>query len=124
MNGLDRRIAELKGMKDPAKLEGLEVVALLGGDYSWTTFDSKALELVDELAGEKNYMLAGVLFTLAYFKSHHRLNRGWFWAARFSIEGLDGIRIIGDGEAPTRPEAICRAYIAAREFMAKQAGKG
>jgi hypothetical protein len=117
VNDLDRKIAGLKGMKDPDKLEGLEVVALIGGDYSWSTSDSKALELVDELLAEFNHEWEIMIRKIP-------CSRVW-WVAISDKENTFW-RHKGhsfEAEASTRPEAICRAYIAAREWMEKQ-GKG
>jgi hypothetical protein len=135
VNDLDRKIAELKGYVDIIEsldaichctnvpvlagrpvgkvARGLRVDAHYQIGGPWSTSDSKALELVDELQGRMSFLLccspSGIL-----------------WCARFSpvITGMDALNPpkspVFDGDAPTRPEAICRAYIAAREWMAKK----
>lgn len=102
-----------------ARISDPTAIKIMIGD-PWTSSDAKAFELVDELAGEKNVRMAQVLFQLHYYKSHYRLDQTWKWAAQFSVNGMEGIRVLGDGESRTRPEAICRAYIAAMEWFKKQ----
>jgi hypothetical protein len=70
----------------------------------WSTSDSKALELVDEIP-------APTVFKL------ERSSLPDTWYAYFAFPGRNAV-----GFASTRPEAICRAYIAAREWMATKAG--
>ena len=137
MTDLDRQIAEIKGWRPvtPADLEkmaslkawfpqdhvigckdrddgGLDFGTYKDSDPTWSTSDSKALELVDE------YPEAG--FSLHRFGSTSGEYRPW--AARFTFRrpGQPDWNI--QGEAPTRPEAICRAYLAAMTWM-KERGK-
>jgi hypothetical protein len=118
LNDLDRKIAELKGwveftqaatglrywgIHQPAPYGGVEVKATFE-DAAWSTSDSKALELVDEeMAGGAHISIVGDPHT-----------------GEWEVE-IGTLRHTGTGA--TRPEAICRAYIAAREWMEKQ-GKG
>jgi hypothetical protein len=109
MNDLDRRIAEAKGRRIDM-LGGIETT--MPGIYelgpTWSTSDTKAFELVDEI------------------DHHFALERGlssdteaweWEWRAGFML-GAE-IRMHA---APTRPEAICRAYLAAMEWMKGRKG--
>lgn len=114
MTDLDRKIAELKGWApskeriNKAAENGVAVTAFMPLDgWAWSTSDSKALELVDELKARGLYF---TLFDLA----------DGTWNAQFDPDD-DPIRPDAEGSAPTRPEAICRAYIAARERMAARA---
>jgi hypothetical protein len=133
MNELDKRIAELKGfwwdlsegvvwITPPVPVNQHGIVdggrrCLSIGDFCYSTDDAKALELVDELAP----VTAGSPewgFMCGCF--------GKEWNATFyrSVRTKPHGEIIVhpdhqfEGDAPTRPEAICRAYIAAREWMA------
>lgn len=100
---LDRRIAELKGMKDPDSLEGLEIVELFGGTYSWSISDEKAFELVDELDTK-------------CFIERFGQKGNWLWSCTFTYHSIF-MGPVFRREGKTRPEAICRAYIAAMEGM-------
>ena len=123
MKGLDRKIAELKGWRHvPAGTEtvmrgsratlaeGYVERLDMGGEWyhagfncNWSGSDSKALELVDDLD------------TQCFIERFGQPN--WKWAAVFIYRtpGLPGPTFRAEGT--TRPEAICRAYIAAREFL-------
>ena len=105
MNPLDRQIAEAKGLK----------IDLLGGISTdrpgvytlgalWSESDAKALELVDELAAK------GFRFSLRTAE----VGRGWI-VYFHNAQAFDAL----DGGGYTRPEAICRAYLAAMEWMKK-----
>lgn len=123
MNGLDKRIAELKGWRIVPLQQYIEMTgrepSLPQNEYvirdvaprainvldahDWSTSDAKAFELVDEI------------------DHHFALERGlssdteaweWEWRAGFMLGAEIRMHV-----APTRPEAICRAYIAAREWM-------
>lgn len=133
MNDLDRKIAELKGWEYvPASgpifpggkmrlSEGYgEVVPgheekwfHLASECNWSTSDSKALELVDEMT-IRDEICGFELFLLATVPKR-------IWKAQFHVHG-DPRQI--PAVAESRPEAICRAYIACREWMAKEGGKG
>lgn len=110
---LTDQIARMKGMKLPGDLEGLEVVALIGGEYSWTRDDAKALDLADELTD------AGFEVGIASWNPgdgrRHRVrvsgHAGTPDAFEFTVEGS------------SRPEAICKAWLAAREWMATKGGR-
>jgi hypothetical protein len=107
MNELDKKIAELKGYYNPAEVNefecascGYEILSIRSGDYKmingqWSTSDAKAFELVDELGME--------------FKIEGKQSR---WSAVFDVYGQHH-----QETSQTRPEAICRAYIAAVEWM-------
>jgi hypothetical protein len=112
MTDLDRKIAELKGWEvigtahpdlhghpDPLSVPAAGLMGKKDGEVRalafWSTSDAKALELVDEL---------GMQFRLEGNPGH--------WSAVFDVYGQHHI----DG-GTTRPEAICRAYIAAREWL-------
>jgi hypothetical protein len=71
----------------------------LAPDCCWSTDDAKALELVDEVRGKLEFVL----------KTH---GGGWF-AYFLHLPSCQTM----DGEAPTRPEAISRAYLAAMAWM-------
>ncbi len=127
MNDLDRRIAESKGWEFDAK-EGIvwttphvprnEHGIVDGGregfdpgDCCWSTSDAMAFELVDEIMAADPKVC---------FNLDHHYGGLSPWSARFRIGfGIVGRDFTGapcDGQ--TRPEAICRAYLAAREWMA------
>jgi hypothetical protein len=124
MNDLDRKIAELKGWE--VSLDGMLIEAhgakpqdfLNWGDGAglWSTSDSKALELVDEVQAAE----PGSTFNL--FGGLGKYDRLPVWVAHFTF--WSGTVNTKEGRAATRPEAICRAYIAAREWMAAQGGAG
>jgi hypothetical protein len=137
LNDLDRKIAWLKGWEVIgtfnesqwpevdffAAPQGLMVKSVETGEIQrlglWSTSDTKALDLVDEIltACECDFAL--------------QITEEKKWIATFGIISRDGdiaLKIPGglkccfikDGSAPTRPEAICRAYIAAKEFLNKK----
>jgi hypothetical protein len=111
VNDLDKRIAELKGYvkfhdteamvkEDPKSLITKETAC-------WSTSDAKALELVDELD------FPFKLLTLSETPAAR-------WLAHFHYPETQKYP---NGEiGSTRPEAICKAYIAAREWMDRKAG--
>ena len=109
MNDLDKRIAELKGwiITQDKYLGtrfnyGTPVGELSIDAYSWAESDAKAFELVDEIS-------APVVFEL----KRSRLPDTWY--AWFSFADHNSV-----GYGATRPEAICKAYIAAREYLEKR----
>lgn len=122
MNDLDRRIAEAKGFKfglDGAVAAGPDGKHYLSAWFCWSTSDAKAFELVDELAPatdkkdpEWGFMcgIFGKEWNATFYKAVHR-NGDLV---------CDPIRL--EGNAPTRPEAICRAYLAAMEWMKARKG--
>jgi hypothetical protein len=71
-------------------------------DCRWSTSDSKALELVDELVDIKGPRLFFSLNLLSETPSAR-------WLAQFTHETR--------GVGATRPEAICRAWLAAMTWM-------
>lgn len=108
---LDRQIAILKGATHD----------LSGNAFTfYSESDAKALELVDELVTqERNDRLYCFDFGLAL-----SARNPWEWAAWFVPSPTrTGARISTQGRGPTRAEAICRAYLSAREWMNNQ-GKG
>lgn len=127
MTDLDRRIAEAKGYPDPVEVTeflcgacDFEIKAIASGDYQhigggWSTSDSKALELVDELRGK-----------FAFYLSCSPSGIHWYATLSPVVTGLaalnppDGPNFTGDGIS--RPEAICRAYLAAVEWMKARRG--
>lgn len=125
---LDQQVALLKGWEfDP--MEGawwMSPEEKAAGRYwcgglTWTSDDAKALELVDELVVDQPDG-AGCRFML--IKWEPRSEKPARWEARFEPYWIDGKYTMTaqghrfDGQGQTRPEAICRAYIAAREWMA------
>lgn len=117
MNDPDKRIAELKGLKieimqgDSSGVTEIWLGIAPGSNACeptepWSRSDAKALELVDELI--EGHPGTGINIT------RERQTGRWMVA----ICPGDWVH----GEAATRPEAICRAYIAAREWMATKAG--
>ncbi len=109
MNDLDKRIAGLKGLLN-AEGQQVKFHGRLDADFGepyWSTSDAKALELVDELRTEG----------MAFIMRSAEVGSGWL--ASFYPE-MDTKFFQGGWH--TRPGAICRAYIAAREWMATKAG--
>lgn len=133
MTDLDRKIAELKGWEwdeaarmvwtEPAferEVFGEKVPARRGlvmSYCSWSTSDSRALELVDELGAAKRVLVLR-LELMAPLADEKRE-----WMCTVTLDGGKYKNTTFAPIAPTRPEAICRAYIAAREWMEKR-GKG
>ncbi len=137
MNDLDKRIAELKGWRK-VTVSDLERIAILegrgpttpyrdlvrdrpdggmdltdeppAGSPTWSTSDAKAFELVDEIMRADPKVC---------FNLDHHYGSLYPWNARFRI----GFGIVGEDftgaycDGQTRPDAICRAYIAAIEWM-------
>ena len=147
MHALDRKIAELKGWRPitAADLEkkaalqkwcpedrvvgcrdredgGLDFGTHKDGEPTWSTSDSKALELVDEL--ERG--TPGILFSKFFFRLE-RMENGQGWKAVF-ITDTQGCMIPSKkftGQDTTRPKAICRAWLAAAahvEWMKEKKG--
>lgn len=119
MNDLDRKIAELKGIKpelqqatgptgNPIGRPGHLLTPNWG---QWSTSDAKALELVDELTHLGPVPLERFCFILATYDG------GKTWSAAFAKHQRSRLLNQYDGQGRTRPEAICRAYIAACEFL-------
>lgn len=136
MNDLDRKIAELKGMPVDGEVTHWPVgeddkgKLFPTGDpipqnWGWSTSDAKALELVDELVYDAPNRMARFRFILISWNA--TAIKPARWEARFEPYETDEGRTYTssghrfDGQAPTRPEAICRAYIAAREWMKERA---
>lgn len=134
MTDLDRKIAELKGWRHvPAGTEkvmlGSHATLSEGwveptpkGEWyhaafncDWSGSDSKALELVDELTRPDSSRLHMFAVNLQFCED-------FGWRALFQAHGPGRHQVKWKQccEGPTRPEAICRAYIAAREWMEKQ----
>lgn len=136
MTDLDRQIAEIKGWRRLTRPELKKVYGAMGiiavpesGDLlevyqtegaplgnppwkacplpAWSTSDSKALELVDEFPE--------IGFTLDHFGT--AIMKGGYWSAQFRIPRGHSPDWNIRAEAATRPEAICRAYIAAVTWM-------
>jgi len=114
MNDLDRRIAELKGFtyKGPKHtITGPDGKAYLTSWLCWTESDAKALELVDEwVAMEKgNFAWVTTLngSATATFSRGYSIRTGGILVASFTER--------------TRPEAICRAWVAAMEWLKMRA---
>ena len=139
MNELDKQIASLKGWEWDEKegmvwttphvpknehgvIDGGREGFVIGLRPWWSTDDGTALELVDELAEP------------LFFVERFGKPGGKKWKAHFSLPYSQLLEQIEDrklyqtqyhdasGEAATRPEAICRAYLAAREWMAGRKG--
>lgn len=133
MTDLDRKIAELKrwrhvpagtetvirGMRATLSEGWMEPLSKGGEWYhaafncNWSTSDSKALELVDELGQHHPSRMWKFFFRL------DQLENGQGWRAVF-WQDLQGKMIPPrkyTGQDPTRPKAICRAYIAAVTWM-------
>jgi hypothetical protein len=124
MNELDKKIAELKGFYNACEVTefecqscGYEIKAIRDKDYkhiggAWSTSDERAFELVDELTLPANNRLTEFDFVLGL-----AIRKPWTWVACFTT--ITGFQLKDQyrGEGITRPEAICRAYIAAMEYM-------
>lgn len=110
MNDLDRKIAELKGIPYREHAQYNFIQELEGAATTWNS-DAAALELVDELHP-------------AHFFTLKSLPNSQGWKAVFQPD--PGNRMVGTpkytGQDMSRPKAICRAYIAAREWMAGRKG--
>lgn len=129
MTDLDRKIAELKGWEWdevermvwtepappplPAAVNPIPNGGRLGYIMSfccWSRDDSKALELVDEMKDAQFYM-------------HGSTPNPRRWWVMFQFHDMKYVTPYGvkefkfEGDGPTRPEAICRAYIAAVTWM-------
>jgi hypothetical protein len=120
LNDLDKRIAEAKGWrlfkpgettpKDHAEWSESKAIWKPESLADWSTSDTKAFELVDELQD--------LQFVLSRACNSHTGAPTDVWIARFArdwSEAAGGIQI-GQGLG-TRPEAICRAYLAAMEYL-------
>jgi hypothetical protein len=116
MNDLDRKIAELKRVPLETGMYRTPGEIIPGRGFVpsgpaveelpplWSTSDAKALELADEaMDGVFEFCVTGTNYT----------DRDVNWFAWFALLGGKTAR----GEGRTRPEAICRAYIAAREWI-------
>lgn len=121
MNDLDKRIEKLKGVR--IMLDGPYVGGIMpdGAKYNcptWSTSDAKAFELVDELMdigpGWSFHLDSAMLNREKLKDSGFKIaERAENWNCSF----MHGLAVcMGGGKK--RPEAICRAYIAAREWMA------
>lgn len=110
MHDLDKRIAELKGydlvVMDQTRAERPDFPEN-GEFFRWSTSDAKAFELVDELNTQ-------------FFIE--RFGNPIIWAAVFLYRNNALHEKDFRSEGKTRAEAICRAYIAAKEWMATKAG--
>ena len=114
---LDRKIAEAKGWrlfrpgettpKDHAEWAESKAEWKPETLAAWSTSDSKALELVDELRAQ------GFHFHLADITHPEPL-----WQVYFIMKDGKGSQAI----ERTRPEAICRAWLAAQEWILAQQG--
>jgi hypothetical protein len=110
MNELDRKIAELKGYWTknwPVVCENPEYREETRVECNWSTSDTKALELVDELVDGPE-KLPFELLILSETRSGRWMARFHYASSQQSPQG---------GVGATRPEAICRAYVAAMEWM-------
>lgn len=105
VNDLDRKIAELKGIPYQEFTELNYIQEVVKTATTWSS-DAKALELVDELAVHDD-VCGFELFLVATVPKR-------IWKAEFAVHGEP--RQIGCVEE-SRPEAICRAYIAAMTWL-------
>lgn len=122
MTDLDRKIAELKGWAFSAtglyaaNQEG-EHIGLLALNFQestpfgWSTDIAKAFELVDEVCGPRSDRVRCVSFAIVCAEPGD-----WRHFAKFFHWAGDHSEEIGHGDGATRPEAICRAYIALKEW--------
>lgn len=126
MTDLDRKIAELKGWNPGPIEDGWPkesgdclvdpdgACAYVEGRESplWSTSDAKAFELVDELKGD------GIHFMMICHDGDNYVafNDG------VVTEDLKAVTFkrAGEARASARPEAICRAYIALKEWEGKK----
>lgn len=111
LTDLDRTIAGLKGvhlMADGPYIGGIRPDGTKHVEPTWSTSDSKALELVDELTRPAAARMHDYAFSLTWDPGTKQ------WTAIFF---RDGEVMFFLERAPTRPEAICRAYIAAVTWM-------
>jgi hypothetical protein len=81
-------------------------------NLNWSTSDAKAFELVDELTLPAENRLVEFDFMLGI-----ACREKWTWRAVFCPKDAFRIKQHSAGEGPTRPEAICRAYLAAMEYL-------
>lgn len=132
MNDLDRKIAELKGWRpitqgDYDRIEktirmktvypcgicrdrpdgGLDVANDAIHSHTWSTSDAKAFELVDEMLAA----IAGRMDVSIYYASSPGV-----WNCDINVDSMTEVERWGR----TRPEAICRAYIALKEWEKKR----
>lgn len=132
MTDLDRKIAELKGWKRPEwekdfPFEPGDGLYSAGGTLEyiegqeapmWSQDIAKAFELVDEICIDQDNK-KGARFHLIQWEA--KTGIAAHWEARIEPYWIDGeytLTQVGnrfDGRGQTRPEAICRAYIALRE---------
>lgn len=140
MNDLDQKIAETKGWEwdaaermvwtDPpfeTVVYGEKTSARRGLIMSaccWSTSDAEAFELVDEVAEPlffiERYGKSGDKRWKAHFAFGQRIT--YFDEARGATVSIPDVPKDIFGEGPTRPEAICRAYLAAMEYMKGKKG--
>lgn len=137
MNDLDRKIGELKGWRYSLPgaeterrpdgtilplpegftwMDGETECYLEGCACAWSTSDSKALELVDELQGKMAFRLECCPSGIMWYATFSPVTTGMSALIQIELSKAEGSGI-------TRPEAICRAYIAAREWMAQKGGE-
>lgn len=125
---LDEQIAKLKGWRWSEDLHGWlysEECTMTHGPFvvglRWATSEDEAWGLVDELADPlffiERYGKPGQKRWKAHFAFGRRLT--WFDESRNATISVPDAPFDAYGEGATRPEAICRAYIAAREYISK-----
>ena len=117
MTDLDRRIAALKGL-EIVDLPGTGPAIKIPTGWTvppawWSGDEVKAWELVDELVGKDN---AGAPFEMLTYSQTPNSQ----WLARFYI-GRSQWQNYHTGLGSTRPEAICRAWIASKEYLLRMA---
>jgi hypothetical protein len=138
LNDLDKQIATLKGYSPlsgimgefhwgfPALRHQVKVVVPIPvKDLNWSASDARALELVDELVRQNPNRPRDIGFALYYevaYPMGSESVRIIQWQCSFYEEdGNKKIREIAHAMGFSRPESICRAYIAVRERMATKA---
>ncbi len=116
MKDLNKRIAELKGWEyDPVDFGWFRTPeekknGQSQGELVWTGSDADALDLVDEIQN--------AMFFFERFGTGVKT-----WRAVFSFRGDGSTWKDFEGRSQSRPEAICKAYIAAREWMVTKAAE-
>lgn len=119
MTDLDRQIVEVKGWEWDPKAMGWwptprdkETGTYCFGGLGWSVLDAAAFDLVDELTQADASKPHNFGLRMMYFPE-----MGWQVQFIAFETGKHMIKWKEVHEAPTRPEAICRAYLAAMEWM-------
>ena len=129
MTDLDRKIAELKGWKRPEwekdfPFEPGDGLYSAGGTLEyiegqeapmWSQDIAKAFELVDEVCGPRADRLKPISFSIICAEPN-----GWVKRVKFFQWKNNRITQEWNGDGWSIQEAICRAYIALKEWEGKK----